>query len=174
MRKIQTPEEIEKKRKTKTALIGFFMLFILVLSTLGYALLSSGGQPSNQEQNPSSNSLNFQNRILYFSYPYDDVKQIPLETTVKIQNYVGKPLYISSSSNTQISNEILSTLGQYTSRTQEACYGPCELDLPEKDCSENMIIWKDSLETRVYQQESCIFIDGDLRAVDAFLYSLFK
>jgi regulator of sigma D len=57
---------------------------------------------------------------------------------------------------------------------QEACYGSCERNLPEKNCTENIIIFKDSKENSVTQQDKCVFIEGDLRTVDAYIYKLFE
>ena len=71
-------------------------------------------------------------------------------------------------------DEISLSLGRYTGRIQEACYGKCDKDLPEKDCTQNLIVWKDSAENKVYSQGKCVFIEGDLRAVDAFLYKIFE
>ena len=67
---------------------------------------------------------------------------------------------------------ITNNLGRYASRIQEACYGECERDFPEKDCSENLIVFKEMEERKIYQEEKCIFIEGDLLSVDAFLYKI--
>lgn len=49
----------------------------------------------------------------------------------------------------------------------------CGGDLPVKDCSQNLIVFVQGNETRVYSEESCVFIVGDvLRGSDAFLYKL--
>src|SRR3989344_1756426 len=77
-----------------------------------------------------------------------------------------------SQENQEATNEIASTLGIYSQRIQLVCYGSCEQDLPEKDCSEEIIVFKDSQENKVYQEENCIFIEGDIKAVDAFLYKI--
>jgi hypothetical protein len=61
-------------------------------------------------------------------------------------------------------------LARYASRFQEACYGECEKDLPEKDCSEKLIVFRESEVKKVYEEGSCVIIEGDMVAVDAFLY----
>ena len=56
MRKIKSGEEIENKRKKNAIILSFFMLGILVLSTLGFAFLSGYGLndgsviPQNSEE----------------------------------------------------------------------------------------------------------------------------
>ena len=96
-------------------------------------------------------------------------KEIEVNITHNIGNYFSKVLYIDSESDA-IWQEIASNLGRYAERVQLACYGECERNLPEKDCSENIVVWRDSIESVVYQQENCVIIEGDLMAVDAFLY----
>jgi len=86
-----------------------------------------------------------------------------------LNDYAGLPLYIDSDVDS-VSSEVVLTLGRFASRVQGACYGECETDLPEKDCSENLIIIRDSLENRVYQEEKCVFIEGDVATADAFLF----
>ena len=60
----------------------------------------------------------------------------------------------------------------YSYRIQDACYGECERDLPEKSCEEKIIVFRESQEKQIYQEGNCIFIDGDLSSVDAFLYKI--
>ena len=97
--------------------------------------------------------------------------EIPLEISMKINDFSGKTLYIDSE-NLAVNGEILNNLGKYSYRIQEACYGECERNLPEKSCEDNFIVFRESEERNVYQEENCIFIDGDLSSVDAFLYKI--
>ena len=92
--------------------------------------------------------------------------------TYEIRDYYQQPVYVSSNS-TEIANEIMSNVGPYTERIQQACYGNCTTDFPEKNCNENLIVWTPSDTNRVYQKDKCVFIDGDIKAVDAFLYRIF-
>ena len=78
------------------------------------------------------------------------------------------------SGNSQGLNQALGFLGPFVSRIQEACYGPCEEDLPEKSCEDNLIVVKESEESKIYQEENCIFIEGGTGAIDAFFYRLFE
>jgi hypothetical protein len=89
-----------------------------------------------------------------------------------VEAYQGKTLYLAVE-NPGIEAELRSTIGVFSDRIQLACYGSCELDLPEKDCSANLIVWTDGVGGQVTQGEGCVFIEGDLRAVDAFLYRVF-
>ena len=104
---------------------------------------------------------------------YIGIENIPVEISSTPESFIGKKLYISAK-NQGVLQELASTIGTFASGMQEACYGKCEENLPEKDCTENLIVWKESAENKVYQQDSCIFIEGDITAADAFIYKLFN
>jgi hypothetical protein len=36
-----------------------------------------------------------------------------------------------------------------------------------------MIVWQKGAENKVYQKDNCVFIEGDMKAADAFLYKIF-
>jgi len=182
MRSIESPEEVERKKRRNARFFGIFMLLILVGSTLGFAFFYNPIQEEdkNQQGTGDANSgflkigntwnVNLGGQSFSFNNRPSDIKNISIESNVGIQDYSGKPLYIESS-NQGIYSEIASTLGRYAERVQEACYGTCENPgLPEKTCSDNLIIWKESIQSKVYQNNSCIFIEGDMKAVDAFLF----
>ena len=153
------------------------MLFLLVVSSIGFAFISGPGLANNNEQSQQDTSydkisLQYQGVSVSLLSSYNEVQNISVESSISPQLYSGKILYIDAK-NPGILQEITSTLGQFSSRTQEACYGKCKENLPEKNCAENLIVWRESSENKVYQQENCVFIEGDIRAADAFLYKLF-
>ena len=188
MRKILSAEEIELRQKRNTKFFGLFMLAMLVISTLGYAFLSNPvtDTKSSNSETSSSNSalpgklqpfgnqwkLNYFGQNLVFTSSSETAKKIPVEMNLTLSSYEGKSLYLAID-NQAVLYEISSTLGKYASPTQQACYGSCAQNLPEKNCSSNLIVWNSSNENIVYQEDNCIFINGDIRAVDAFLYKLF-
>ena len=159
-----------------------FLLLILVASTLGYAFSVALSNPGAQQaannqdvdtgQNQYGYKISYQGRDIYLSSSVDEVKDIPIDVSFGMIDYAQMPLYIDSD-NSFITQEIASTIGPFTSRTSEACYGSCDKDLPEKDCSENIIIYTESKENKVYQKEKCVFIEGNLITADAFLYKIF-
>lgn len=187
MRKIESEAEIERRKKRNNMIISLFLLGILVLGTLGFAFsynlgdVSSGlGEPIDQgieeEQviaTPSGEVRNFNGQEIRFSIPLEFVTNIRVDTNKDINNFAGKSLYFSGE-NQAVIQELRNTIGLYATRVQEACYGPCKEDLPEISCNggENLIVWK-SGDSKIYEDKNCIFIDGDLRAVDAFLYKVF-
>jgi hypothetical protein len=180
MRKIISEAEKEKKRKRNTFIISTILLAILVFSLLaGYGSLGGTESSENPSQKGVINvgdrwALTFNGQEFYFSNSPEDVRNISVPLLLTLNDFAGSPLYVASD-NAAVKSEIDTTLGRFASRIpQEACYGPCDKDLPEKDCtSDNFIVWKDSLEDNIYQEEKCIFIEGDLRTVDAFLYKMF-
>lgn len=174
MRRLETKEEAEKKRKLKTSIISFVLLIIMLLSTLGYSFLSNTSS-KNDANNVTSGKITFQyqgNDFILLS-SYDEIKNISVNISQIPEMYSGKILYIDSK-NIGVSQEIASSLGKFSSRVQGACYGACEENLPEKNCTDNLIIWKESKESRIFQEDNCVFIEGDMRAVDAFIYKLFS
>ena len=179
MRDLETQSEKERKRIRNSRIISFFFLIILVLSSAGYAFLSYQGNPntssdSNVQNNGNQWIVKFQDQTLAFSSSPESASNVPVTMNKDINSYIAKPLYIVSD-NEGISYEIASNLGKYAQRTQLACYENCEnSEFPEKTCADNLIVWKSSQENKVYQENNCIFIEGDMRAVDAFLYKIFK
>jgi hypothetical protein len=175
MRRIMSQADLDAKRKRNTLIISLFMLGILVFGTVGYAV-----SLTSKEDSSSGNGITnlgdrwevpYQGQNFYLSNSPDDVKNISVSIESTLSTYSSSPVYIVSGNNA-VGTEITSVLSSFSPRIQKACYGSCEENLPEKDCTENLIIWRDSLENKVYQEENCVFIDGDLKAVDAFLYKL--
>ena len=188
MRKIGSEKEIEDKRKRNVQIIGIFILGVLVLGTVGFGFLSGSGSSGNDNsQNVRDENLangqvietggrwaaNLNGQILYFINSPESVKNVSVLIDSDISSLTGKQVYLDSD-NSAIRDEITINLGKYAGRISEACYGACNRDLPEKNCTESIIVWKDKLENKVYQEENCIFIEGDLKAVDAFLYRIFE
>jgi|SRR3989338_6112467 len=174
MRAIETKEKLEKKRKIKVAIISFFMLFIMVLSTIGFAFMSNNDSADNSQPATNNNnriSFEYANQEITLRSTYDDVKNISTNISSTLLDLNGKNIYVSSK-NQGILQE-LSILNLISQRFQEGCYGKCDENLPEKNCTSNLIVWKESLDNKVYQEENCIFIEGDMRAADAFIYSIF-
>ncbi|MBU1988865.1 MAG: hypothetical protein KKD94_05290, partial [Nanoarchaeota archaeon] len=157
------------------------MLLVLVIGTVGYGFLSNPGGPNTNKGHNEGDVIYNGNRWVatlngedfYFINSPESIENISVDISFSLINYQGISLYLVSDS-TAVNSEIATTFGRFASRIQEACYGPCDKDLPEKNCTENLIIWQDSPENRVYQKENCIFIEGDMRAVDAFLYRILE
>lgn len=164
VRRIESREETERKHKRNVNFISIAMLILLLGSTVGFALIYSDEDSEGESQDDSELTLPFGTSI-------ENAKLVPVNIQKNINSYSGKNVYISANESGVV-NVIGSIMGQYASRVNEACYEKCEKDLPEKNCSENLIVYTEKEENNVYQTENCIFIEGELRAIDAFLYRL--
>lgn len=173
MRRIETKERLEKKRKLKVAIISFFMLFIMVLSTIGFAFMSNNDATEVIPEAREEGQISFQyaSQEITLRSTYEEIKEVSTNISSTILDLNGKNIYISSA-NKGILQE-LSLLSLISQRVQEGCYGKCDENLPEKDCTSNLIVWVESSNNRVYQEQNCIFIEGDIKAADAFIYTLF-
>ena len=181
MRQIKTREEIERREKRNKKIIGFFFIFIMILSTAGYAFFSYGG--GNQNNNNLDNSSQNHNgrywvqsvggQEFYFTNDLDAIRNVSVSISNGLGDYVGSDIFVDSD-NELAFNEVGINLARNAGRFQKACYGNCDEDLPEKNCDSNLIIFKESQEEKVYQEQKCIFIEGrsDLKSVDAFLYKI--
>ena len=177
IRKIESEAEIEARRKRRNMYFTVFMLFILLVSTAGYAFLSGDKTTQNSaggagsEENAQSISIGGEK--VYLTMPRESVKNVSVdEITRDLNFYGGEPVYVVSDSQA-VTYELFSSVGRIAGKIQSACYGNCSENLPEKNCDSKLIVWNSSAENKVYQIDNCIFIDGDLRAVDAFIYKLF-
>lgn len=173
MRSIGTGQTLEQKRKRNSLYISIFMLAVLVFGTVGYAFLTYQNDSTNNQQNlqQEGGGILFEGKNYYFSNTPEQVKDIEVSLNISLNDYVEKEVYVATN-NSAVVNEAIIFLSSYASKIQEACYGKCTEDLPEKTCAEKLIVWKDSEKNRVYQNGGCVFIEGDSKAVDAFVYKL--
>jgi hypothetical protein len=177
MKRIKTKEDIERGKKRFKIIGGVVLITLMVFSTAGFALLGGGqtlgGSQSGSENEPFYNGQYWIYQLgeqqYYFANSLEETSNVPVSVHSGLNNYAGLPLFIVSN-NDAVSDEISVNLGRYASRAQRACFGECEEDLPEKDCTENLIVYEESEENSVRQEDNCVFIEGDLLAVDAFLY----
>jgi len=176
IRRIETAEEIERRRKRSVRIGSMIMLLVLVVSSVGYAFMGRDSESNNSGSKTYYNgdkwAIDANGGKLLFTYPPENVSNVIVDTDLTLQNYYQKPLYIASKDNL-VGNEISLSLGKYVSRMQNACYGNCTYDYPEKDCNDNLIIHNSSGSGRIYQENNCIFVDGNLMELDAFLYKVF-
>ncbi len=175
MRRIETAEQKERKHKRNVMILSVFMLAILVFGTVGYAFSYAFIGNGSSRSSHAGTSVVIGSTTVPLINSRKTVSEINVTSFVTPGTYSRKPLYIVSTNN-RIISELASTIGQYSERVQEACYGSCNKNLPIKNCTsgENIIIWKDSQTNNVYQNNSCVFIEGDMRAVDAFIYHTIK
>jgi hypothetical protein len=181
MRKIKSQTEIDKKKKRNQVIIGVVLVALMTFSTLGYSLMDNknSGSTNRVEYDGvtlvNSNGLwEIENTKVYFNYLPTELENISVEGSYGLNDYTDQPVYFVNYSDA--GELIINNLQGKLERYQDACLDvPCGLDLPIKNCSENLIfVFVDSEEDRVYQKEKCIFISGDaFKGVDAFNYQLF-
>ena len=173
---MRTAEEVGKKQRLVKIVAGSVLIFLMVFSTAGFALNGIGTNDETSETEEVYFDGNYWNYNLggqqfYFSNKLEDALEISVPISLKLNDFSEKILYIDSQDGETLS-KISNNLGRYSLRTQEACHGECERDLPEKDCSENLIKFETSDERKIYQKDNCIFIEGNSLDVDAVLYKI--
>ncbi len=181
MREIGTLGTQQEKSKNTARNFTIFLLALLILSSLGYAFLSNPDTTSDIPVNGETGVRQVGDRWVFgqagreisLLFSPAETADIPVGILNGLESYVGVPLFLDIT-NPGISNEIGAPMQLYASRIQGACYGACESDLPEKNCSENLVVWRNSNTSSVRQEERCVFIEGDLRAADAYIYTLFN
>ena len=182
--------EIKKDRNYK-GIISLGILFLLLVSSLGYAFLTkeqgvddsadlNDGQIKLEEKKPVQIggrwAFSYYGLPIYLTNSPQEVKGIEVElNNLTINDFNSKNLYISSDSDISL-QEILINVGQFSPKVQEACYGECDRNLHEKKCDEdyNFIVIRESETEKVYTDENCIFIDGGINSIDAFMYKIFE
>jgi hypothetical protein len=185
MKRIETRDEQERKDRRNKIIIGSVLAVVMLLSTLGYSLMS-GEKTSSVVEKASYNGLDFyrqgdywQTTIsgnnFYFSYLPNETRKLNLARTLK--DYSGKPLYYTDSG--LGIGEIARNLGSFVTRVQKACidYENCTEDIPAKNCSNNILIIREKYigGNPVVLEENCVFIfsNDTVRDADAFLYRIF-
>lgn len=176
MKKLTTKKEELRREKKRNFIITTLLAIILLMSIGGYSFIGKNSS-SNTENSIIYNGLNFYNsndywisnknkfRIVLKNNPKELENIIIPDSIKKIENYYGRPLYIYSQ-DLNAKQEIFNNLNpenNIVQRIQETCIKEeaCEKDLPIKDCSNNIIILKKSKNPKIYQQENCVYIEGN-------------
>ncbi len=165
----------EKKRENQRRTGSIILIGLLLLSTLGFAL---GTVADKNSQNLTSERFNGQywvytmaGREYYFSISKSEMDFTKINFTMNLADIQNKILYIDNPSG--LSSAIIETdLVGWVGKIQPACFGKCVIDIPEKDCTEPIMVIRESESKTVRQQEQCVFIDGDEKTISLFLYQL--
>jgi hypothetical protein len=187
MRKITSKKIESKKEKIKQIVVGSLLVFIMILSTVGFSLNNTG---ENKQEKIIYNNIEFLreenlwnakigNFNFIFEYNPKETEKINEELNYA-DRYINLPLYIYSE-NPDATTEIYKNLFYYNrivERVQEACPvgETCDPEIPVKNCSNNFIIIKKSGENIITQEENCVFISGEERELvkmtDSFLFNI--
>jgi hypothetical protein len=184
MRKLIPRKEREKKAKRNQFIVGIVLVFLMLASTLGFALQGGLGQadPNQAGDSVIYNGFEFINNngawiLGSYVFRYTPQQVSDIGTGLKpAQEYQGLPLYLYSESDSA-GIEISVNMGQIAQRVQMACpQGEvCEdSSLPVKDCTDNFIIIKEADSSSIRQENNCVYIEGsefELPALaDQFLF----
>jgi hypothetical protein len=179
MSQIRSLGDIARKEQRRKRISGIFIISLLLLSTIGFALsmVNFGGQNVSEQTQGFSNNGQYWiytagNQQYFFTHHLEEVNASQYNVTKTIADFSGRQIYIDS----QLAGglqEVYSSFGPYLGRVNEACYGPCNRDLPERDCSsEPFIVIRESEIPSITEEQSCIFINGNMKTLDAFLYKV--
>lgn len=177
IRSLRDASESERRRKKWG---GILIISLLLLSTLGFAigLVGFGSQGTNEEdvQGFSHNGQYWVytagSQKYYFLHHIDETnKEIVFDKT--LVDFANKRIFIDS----EIAggfDEINNNLARYSPKVSEACYEECQRDLPEKTCDgeDKLIVIREDENQNIEEVGSCVFINGDMKVVDAFLYKI--
>ncbi|MEX0920154.1 MAG: hypothetical protein WDZ69_01060 [Candidatus Pacearchaeota archaeon] len=190
--------EREKKERKKRATIGIFLTGIMLFSVLGFAFQFGIGVGGNQEQRPEQDRITYNGVEFVYNNGFwvaggfafrnnpNEIPDIEPEGELKdIFSYEDSPLYIYSES-PEARSEISVNLGSVAERVITACPEgidgmedvECDEGIQTKTCSDNFIIIKEDIESRIRQEESCVFIEGQTselsKITDEFLFKILE
>jgi hypothetical protein len=187
MRPLESKQEEERKRKRNQWIIGGIMIVVMLGSTFGYAFYQLGNKDNVDNSKVDYNGYKFVNQNDFwlttigsyqFMFRYNPTEVEKINTTINyLSSYSGKPVYVFSEDYVA-ANEIYTNLGSVVQRFQGACLEDknCPTDWPIKDCSSNFIIIKKANESRIYQDQNCVFIEGKegnlTQITDEFLFKM--
>lgn len=187
IRKITSKQDEEKRKRKNQIVIGAALVFLMLLSTLGYSFGTNLSQQNSQGATINYNGYDFiYNNGLWtlniggtvFGIINNPSLSYPTNSTVKsLTSYYGKPLYIYSE-NKDAESEIYRNLVDVSSEISYACPEGtiCEDGVPTKTCEDNFIIIKEEKLPNIFQEDGCVYIEGPMdsltRITDGFLLKI--
>ena len=189
IKRLETAQEMKRKEKRRQYALGIVLIVVLFGSVFGIIVNtfnSSSSDNPNQKLNYNGHvfevfngyyNTSIGNNVFYFSNSPNETDLVPVLTNFsrKISSYSGKEVYISSKSY-PVYAELAQNLNSFALRVQGACKSGeycADKTLPLKTCSDNLIIVKNSTINKIYEDNNCIYIEGNetdlLKLTDEFL-----
>lgn len=187
MRKIQTAQEIERKKKRNNLILAIIMILLIGVSSLGYAIMSREDK-TNIDNTAVYGGLKFEKsntgywvteinaKIFYFNFLPQELENVSIIGNYSFENYYQQPAYIINLN--PAVNGLMYALQDISLRVQEACIeGQTCLnpDLPVKTCEENLIVFRNANinVTKITKDKNCVFIDGNFfEGTDKLVYRM--
>jgi hypothetical protein len=185
--KIRTKQEIEKQQKRNQLIVGIVLAALMVLSSIGYAVMSNDsgdtatktvkyGNLVFQQANGYWN-VQLSNKILFFNSLPTEVANISSAENISITDYYGKNVYVVNSNSAV--NGVAAALEGIVNRLQEACLEGTDCansEFPVKTCEDYLIVYNPSvINSSVDKIGNCVYLNGDpFKASDKFIYRLFN
>lgn len=183
--------ESEKKREERLGkrnlFLGVFIAIILVLSTVGFAVLQGDRSNDEDQEENFSQDGRFQTKVENYAIntKFSPSEINKCENCGSYQKYLNLVVYYVAETKEEIKaiSEINFNLNQLIKRGQFACSPESNLSyceekhLPTKDCSSNLIIIKESDKNKIEIRENCVYIYGEeenlIKMADEFILNIF-
>jgi hypothetical protein len=193
MKRIASKKDLEKKQKRNQFIIGGVLIFVMFGSVFGIIANSFG--ESEEIKKINYNGFEFVNQngfwileLENFLFVFENnPKQIEFNESVNISpeinlanSYSGMPLYVFSENNNakmEIYRNLDPRANNIVQRMQDACFEEeCGEDLPIKTCEDNFIIIRENNNSRIIQEDNCVFIEGKkedlVKLTDKYLFKM--
>jgi len=186
MRKIQTAQDLEKKRKRNNLILSVIMVLLIGLSSLGYAIMSRDDKTDTTSDSVYSGlkfvksngywATTVNSKLFYFNYLPLELENVSIEGNYSFEDYYQQPVYIFNLN--PAVNGLMYALQNVALRVQEACIVGTKCsntDLPVKTCDDRIIIFRDANSniTKITKERNCIFIDGNFfEGTDKLIYRM--
>jgi len=191
MKKIQTEEEIQKKKKKNQFVLAILLGLILLGSSFGVIIDSFGKSSSGKIKYAGTTFTKDEssfwiaqkegNNLIFFYNPLQ-IENVSSEINT-IEKYFSLPLYIYSENRdaeTELYRNLDPRANSIVERVQTACPEEknCDASIVKKDCTSNFIIIEYAENESIEQKQNCVYIKGKsekiLQLTDEYLFKLFK
>jgi len=195
MRKIETKNTLDKKKKRNQMILGLGLIILMGLSVLGYSFMD---QTDNEDiEKIDYNGIIFTPNSGYWFFTKDDsnfrtvynpydTENLSINIDLILSDYSEKQLYFAGYSG-EAYTEIVGNFYQFLPKLpqKDVCLSgyniTCSDDAPIKNCSEHNVIIvtePENNQENIYQEGTCIFINADYinqtKYADAFIFSVLE
>lgn len=189
LRRIVTAEEKAKKSKRNTIIISIVLGLIMILSTAGYFVSDfSNSSTSNieykgvtfKQTDYGTWKSKLSGQEIETRFNPTEMENISVSITKTIADY-SQTTYFTAEPIEDLPQSSISllwaNLGKFSQRLNLACYEKdCGMNYPVKNCSTNLIVFRQSNLSRISQSDNCINIYSpageEEKVLEAFFFKI--